>query len=265
MSKSYIPSAPVIIDNTALIADIVSQINTNTNAKATATQNIVIADNDVTQEQLTTLTTVNGQIDTNVQAINQNTNDSLDTKLPLALLDVAKTTDLSVNRWIENFGNGHVNCRMATGAIRSYAQSTFRSEANQQGSSIYVYNANWRTVADITSKRGSYHGWLTAYVGGNATFNVKVTIDGEVFEEKTYTTTGAGNLIRMCNPSPVSDNTVKDSTSTFVIGHSHDAHVNGLGEAFSDSLKIEIQSLNYWTGNPVLEYAHAFYYAEDKL
>ena len=70
MSNSYIPSVPVVVDNTALIADIVSQINANTNAKATATQAAVVADGDVTQAQLATLTTVNGDISTDVQAIN---------------------------------------------------------------------------------------------------------------------------------------------------------------------------------------------------
>lgn len=69
MSSSNIPSAP--IDNTALIADIVSQINANTNTKATATQAAIVADGDVTQAKLDTLTTVNGNISTDVQAINE--------------------------------------------------------------------------------------------------------------------------------------------------------------------------------------------------
>lgn len=85
MSKSYIPSAP--IDNTALIADIVGQINTNTNAKATATQNIVIADNDITQGQLGAMTVVDGQLDGNVMAINEHT----DAQLALLSLSPVKS------------------------------------------------------------------------------------------------------------------------------------------------------------------------------
>jgi len=68
VSRSYIPSAPV--DNTALVADIVSQVNANTNTKATATQAVVVADGDITQTKLDDITTVNGDISTDVQAIN---------------------------------------------------------------------------------------------------------------------------------------------------------------------------------------------------
>ncbi|MGL1956291.1 MAG: hypothetical protein OCD00_03090 [Colwellia sp.] len=73
MSNSNIPSLPV--DNAALINAIVNQINANTNTKATETQEAIVADGDITQEKLNDLTTVNGDISTEVQAINQHVTD----------------------------------------------------------------------------------------------------------------------------------------------------------------------------------------------
>jgi len=50
-----------------------SAVNSTVTTKATETQAALIADNDVTQAQLNGMTTVNGTLDTNVTAINNNT------------------------------------------------------------------------------------------------------------------------------------------------------------------------------------------------
>lgn len=61
------------INVTKLKNDIVTQVNAEIALKATETQAALIADNDVTQAQLNGMTTVNGTLDTNVTAINGNT------------------------------------------------------------------------------------------------------------------------------------------------------------------------------------------------
>lgn len=121
MSNSNIPSLPV--DNAALINAIVNQINANTNTKATETQEAIVADGDITQEKLNDLTTVNGDISTEVQAINQHVTDennrvlenipsssiksiqrgefSLTSswdEIPVSLVDISKTT-LNIVSW----------------------------------------------------------------------------------------------------------------------------------------------------------------------
>lgn len=90
MSKSFIPSEPV--DNTALINSIVSQLD----SKITDARDQITSDTNEIDSALNGLVTVNGEIDTNVQAINTHVTTESDRVLSnITIPNFAPEADLS--------------------------------------------------------------------------------------------------------------------------------------------------------------------------
>jgi len=155
VSSSNIPSAPVVIDNTALIADIVSQVNANTNAKATATQAAVVADGDVTQATLDAMTVVDGQLDNNVTAINNKTVSEADRVL--ANIEPSGGVRLAPNLTFPTDKSSSVNYQRITGI-------------NAVGSLTTVLNLTGKFAIPFLELRDI----------ANENVTIKLTIDGVV-------------------------------------------------------------------------------------
>jgi len=164
-------------------------------------------------------------------------------------------------RWTTAAGNGILAIVDTLGVMKTFGVSGFRSRANEAGSSMNVYGSSWRTVSNVVGKRGSYHGWCTSHtITFGTLFDVRVTIDGVIFEEEQYTVNN-GQLFKICN----SEKYEETSWYNHVLASSHKNHSLGLGEPFNDSLKIEIKCSAPFTGNDLYEWAHGFYYAENKF
>lgn len=110
--------------------------------KATDTQNVIVADGDTTQGQLAALTLVNGDIDTNVQAINAHVTTENDRVLANIPSGEAATTDIH-----------SPYSRIPTGALAGVILS-ITVEANQMIRLNFLGASGSVAVPDVTVKMG---------------------------------------------------------------------------------------------------------------
>lgn len=229
--------------------------------RSTDTKKALIADNDVTQDKVDNLTTVNSHIDSNVQAINTNTNEKLASQTS-ELKTVIGESRTKFSFFEKEYPVGNLVLRNGSTTYTTN-NSTFKammgSDNREFGATFQIPLINqWATIANVVNKKGVFLGAILPYAARGSVVEVRVTLDNKVIYQKQFTMTKNANFAYLGNVNRA----MQQQYYVDVISPSHYMYQEGVGEPFSQSLKVEMKT-NYLNPATSNRFGNAFYWAEE--
>ncbi|AWL11933.1 hypothetical protein HMF8227_01458 [Saliniradius amylolyticus] len=129
----------------------------------------IATENDQNEAILESITTVNGELDTNVQTINDHTTAENDTLRGEIFTELQRTTAGSLYKLLYDALNGRINTR-ATPADVTGARDSVKGAGNRDLTQVYnVVNAlsGWATAADVNNARDNVKNEIVRTTAGS--------------------------------------------------------------------------------------------------